>query len=217
MDDDGDADEARGELQEIAFDDEQSLLSAVIAGPEDVRAYVAGTEKLTDDRPFMEFVSPRSGGGNQNENLRALARACRQPLSGYAGAEGLPPALRDCRVSRALVEGIIEHSEGRVVQASERYREASRLVPGAARPRLLAAKATVWLAESLLAKNRVDEARRVYEERLAEDPGAAALWLNLGLLHARAGRIDEARIALEHARQDPAWAARATQALNAMK
>ncbi|HEY3450230.1 MAG TPA: fused MFS/spermidine synthase [Myxococcales bacterium] len=205
------------DLRESSVSDAEDLLSMVIGGPSDARAFGAGAPLLTDDRPVMEFASPKTRGNQTFRNVKALLDACRQPLEAYEGAETLSQELRDCRASRGLIDALVNAKRSKGATAAQDFLAAARSAPGLSRALEYARTATATQAQTLLARGQVDEACSLFEVHLAADPGAGNLWLNLGLAQARGGRVDAARRTLARALEDPASRPAAQDALRLLE
>jgi tetratricopeptide (TPR) repeat protein len=127
-------------------------------------------------RPRFALASLRLGIALQAQGDEAAA------LAAYRQTTALQPSLAEARHRAAL----LLQSHGRHDEAVDAFRRAAASAPRTGLGRLCAARA-------LLAEGRDAEARRSLLQLLALEPGHAAATDLLGLVHADAGRLEEAR------------------------
>jgi len=193
------------DLAQIDYQDVGSVLSTLLLGPADLPAYVGDAPLLTDSRPFMEFVAPRTMYDNwYASNVEALAEHCEQPLVGFAeGAQSLPAALTNGALAREFARYMIAMEQKERPRALEHARAAFKLAPTLQRPRGYFRTTTYLVARDLERDGQVDAAADVYRRHLADDPDFLGVWLNLALLEVRRGNADEAQALLEQVEGKP--------------
>ncbi len=188
------------ELSGIKYGDVESILGTLLVGPADVADYVGDAPLQTDDRPFMEFVAPRTMGGAWfTPNVEALLEACSSPLAGIQApaADRLPSSLEDCELGSLLARVNVAHEEGDLVRSRDLAREAFKVAPAVQRAVGYYRDRSNFLAAKLEKAGDLEGAILVYRQHLDDDDGFLGIRLNLALLQARAGRIDEAIGSLE--------------------
>ncbi|MEM7449639.1 MAG: fused MFS/spermidine synthase [Myxococcota bacterium] len=196
----------RGDLEALRFGDALSIASAIVLGPSDVQRFTGNASLLTDDRPFLEFVAPRTMHQDYfAQTLSAIRTACRQPMSAFE--RPVPDSISNCAVSSLLVAGIIALHEADLSASYAAYRKAHLLLPHAQRPKAL------W-RDSLIRMARHDPAAETrYREHLRADPDFGPAWLNLGVVLAQQGNLESAKQAFQRAAEDPIVSERARAAL----
>lgn len=217
----------QADLLEIEYPDLASILATCILGPEEVRAYTRQQTPLdakardcgqdvpclTDDRPFLDYVAPRTmGGAWLRKNLDTMrpyvqfpTTFLRKPPGQETSDPPLPPALLDGRLGRLWMDGALAADEGQPAAARAYFLDAWTMAPGVGRALTLLRDETVTLARSLQQAGKAAEALELYQSHLKQDPTFAGGWFNLGLLQARAGQKEAARAAWQQALQDPTF------------
>lgn len=188
------------DLAAIKYGDVESILATLLVGPADLAEYVGDAPLLTDDRPFMEFVAPRTMRGSWfAPNVAALLGACSSPMQGIEAPPDapLPSSLGPCELGSLLAGVNVAHDVGDLVQARDLARQAFLVAPGVQRAAGFYRDESNFLAQDLKLRGDVAGAITVYERHLADDDGFLGIRLNLALLQIHDGRRDAALATLE--------------------
>ncbi len=128
-------DDVRHDLAELFLDDPVKLLSCYICDQTTLDAFLSGENINTEDRPFLEFESPKYGYGEQPmiENLNSLI-SLRTPIMPYLDNAPDTAEFRDLmdRFYRAIpyiVQGHAEYRALNLVRSCRHYMEAMRICP----------------------------------------------------------------------------------------
>lgn len=204
--------EVAEDLRSVHLDDPVALVSCLVMGEEDVRAFVGEGPINTDGHPYVSFSEQRRRGTEAGlPNLLALLHARGSPLP-YVTDISPEDARRLRAASDALawrIRGNIFRKGGMPEEAEEAYRRAlevwSEDMDSESFLRELRQGAYISsyaYANAGLAYERAGryrEAIRAYRRSLKADPGNIKVLVNLGNVYARLGMRREAEEAYRKA------------------
>jgi spermidine synthase len=126
----------RNALDEAAVDSALSLLATFVAGPEALDQYAGSGPLNTEDRPIIEFRTPRQGDRLNTKELAAeifdVLHLYQEPLCPtYVAAEGETRSrLEQAQEARWTARrGLVEASRGRHVEAAKLFGRALAIDP----------------------------------------------------------------------------------------
>jgi len=202
----------REDLSSVNLEDPVALVSSLVMGEREVRAFVGEGPINSDDHPYISFSEPRQRGvGAGLPNLFAVAQARGSPLPYVVGmSSGEEVKLRAALEALAWrIRGNIFRRGGMPEEAVEAYRRALELWPEDKDSRSFMAElgegaytspytyARVGLVYERAGRYR--EAVRAYRRSLEVNPKDVRVWVNLGNVYARMGKRKEAEEAYRRA------------------
>ncbi len=119
-------------LKDIGVTNAYQLLSNYMMGPDELRAFVADTPPLSDDRPVVEFTAPRilrEGVTIKGANLRNLLIYRAPPKIGFESEEEEKKFKRYFDSQGLFLEGQFRKNYGHNSQAAVFYNRALQLNP----------------------------------------------------------------------------------------
>lgn len=190
-------------LREIGVENEYQLLSGFMMGPGALRDFVKGVEPLRDDRPVVEFSSPRiraaAGVDIKGRNLEALLSFREPPRAGLSAEE---EALFEkyFESERLYLMGQIARSDGDRRGAAAYYERALKVNPDNSNARYAYLSLNLSTLYSVLSEGDAAMGLRMLEDTERMDTDAlfsAQLGFLKGVFLARVDRVSEARAELE--------------------
>jgi len=197
-------------LRSVGYVGVESVLSSLVLDAAGVRELAGTTSPLSDDRPFIEFESPRV-------MLEPLLATNLEEIVAHVGfPEGwrgrVDSAVGEGEAARALLSAELRLARGDIEGTRDRMAAAFRAMPSVFLIRHQYRLATLRWGRTLAAEKRELESMEAYRRHLEDDPDAGAVWWKLGIMLAAANRPDEATAAWDQAERDPAMVQRVEEA-----
>ena len=186
-------------LEEAGMDSPLSLLSGFVAGPETLRNFSRGYPLNTENRPIIEFRTPKLGDQLNSQSLGAknldLIASLQDPLCPkYVTAGKLVRAhIQRAQEARWLArEALVLKYEGQHIQSAQRLNEALAKDPNDSLAQFEMEIYLVAHAKECLRRGFVDQARRVFRKAAQVNPRSIGAIASLAAIEAANGNPDGA-------------------------
>jgi spermidine synthase len=186
-------------LDEAGLDSPLDLLAGFVAGPAALGRFAAGQPLNTEDRPMIEFRTPRQGNRLNSEALAATILELLVPIQ-----EPLCPAhvtadydtqdrLRQVQQAREMARfALAQKCRGRHLEAAQLFQRALEEHPHDDLARYELEIYLVAHGTQCLNRELFDQARHVFEQAVQVNPRSVGALASLAALEEAAGKTSQA-------------------------
>jgi tetratricopeptide (TPR) repeat protein len=189
----------REALDRAGLDSPLGLLASFIAGPPALGRFAEGQPLNTEDRPIIEFRTPRLGNRLNSRELAAanleIVCALQESLCpAYVTADSSTRArLQRAHAARATAnQAFVQKCLGQHIEAANLFTQALALDPSDDLARYEMEMYLVAHGNQCLERGLIDQAHRVFQQAAHVNPRSVGALASLAALEEAAGNLSEA-------------------------